>query len=86
MGHGGALIPGSYKIAGSEAFSNCLAHQVSDKVIRVCVPMLYRALGRSRLLRQSATKQFHVNRMIIYDQTSAEYVFTLNSYIQPHPR
>jgi hypothetical protein len=50
----------------------------------LCVPMLYRALSRSQLLRQLATKQFDVNRMIIYDQTGAEYVFTLNSYVQPH--
>ena len=50
----------------------------------LCVPMSYRALSRSQLLRQRATKQFHVNRMIIYDQTGAEYLFTLNSYVQPH--
>ena len=31
-------------------------------------------------------KQFHVNRMIIYYQTSAENVFAFDSYVRPYAR
>ena len=61
-----------------------VADSAAGTTFGLCVPMSYRALSRSQLLRQLATKQFHVNRMIIYDQTGAEYVLTLNSDVQPH--
>ena len=36
----------------------------------------FRAFAPSMLLWQFAAKQFHVNRMIIYDQTGADHIFT----------
>ncbi|PYY06239.1 MAG: hypothetical protein DMG69_23950 [Acidobacteria bacterium] len=44
----------------------------------------FRAFAPSMLLWQFAAKQFHVNRMIIYNQTGADHIFTLNSHVHPH--